>query len=45
MCRELTAGIAEYFHPAHLQLKYDELETSQRQDSRPGAPYTVSDLS
>ena len=32
--------IAKYFHPAHLQLKYDELKTSQRHDSIPGTFYT-----
>jgi len=37
---ELTANISKYFHPAHLQLKYDELKTSQRQDSIPGTFYT-----
>lgn len=30
--------IDEYFHPAHLQFKYDELETSQHWDSRPDVP-------
>jgi len=30
---ELTANPFEYFHPANLQLKYNELETSQHYDS------------
>jgi len=44
VCREFTADTAEYFHPAHLQLKYDELKTSQRQDSRPGVFILASDF-
>jgi len=34
LCREVTVNIAEYFHPTYLQLKYDELETLQRQNFR-----------
>lgn len=40
VCREHNANTTEYFHPAHQHLKYDELETSQHQDSRLGVLYT-----
>ncbi len=40
MYPDFAANTAEYFHPTHLQLKYDELEKSQRQDSIPDTFYT-----
>jgi len=40
MYPDFAANTAEYFHPAHLQLKYNELKTSQRHDSIPDTFYT-----